>query len=59
MRILNKSLSKIDLFKAKILLSEIQKIISDEENSDFDAVEKIVCLFQKNHIDFGTRHDFG
>ena len=39
-------------------LSEIQSIISDHSNSDFDAVEKIVCVFEKYHLDFGERHDF-
>ena len=40
------------------MLSEIQIIIKDETCSDFDAVEKIVCVFEKNKIDFGLRHDF-
>ena len=40
------------------MLSEIQIIIKDETCSDFDAVEKIVCVFEKNKIDFGFRHDF-
>ena len=40
------------------MLSEIQKVIQDEENSDFDAIEKIVCIFEKYNIDFGCRHDF-
>ena len=41
------------------MLSEIQKIIQDDEISDFDAVEKIVVLFEKYGIDAGIRHDFG
>ncbi len=40
------------------MLREIQSIITDEECSDFEAVEKIVCLFENNNIDFGFRHDF-
>ena len=40
------------------MLSEIQNIIKNENNSDFDAVEKIVCVFEKYNIDFGCRHDF-
>ena len=40
------------------MLSEIQKVIRNEEYSDFDAVEKIVCIFEKYKIDFGPRHDF-
>lgn len=39
-------------------LSEIQKVIQNEDYSDFDAVEKIVCIFEKYHIDSGCRHDF-
>lgn len=39
-------------------LSEIQNIIADEKNSDFDAVERIVCVFEKYRLDFGGRHDF-
>ena len=40
------------------ILSEIQKIIQNEKYSDFDAIEEIVCIFEKYHIDFGCRHDF-
>lgn len=40
------------------MLAEIQEIIRDEEISDFDAIEKIVCVFEENKIDFGVRHDF-
>lgn len=40
------------------MLAEIQEIICDEENSDFDAVEKIVCVFEKYKVDAGSRHDF-
>ena len=40
------------------MLWEIQNIIRDESNSDFDVVKKIVCVFEKNNIDFGFRHDF-
>ena len=40
------------------ILSEIQKVIQDENQSDFDAIEKIVCIFEKYKIDAGFRHDF-
>lgn len=40
------------------MLREIQEIIINNEYTDFDAVEKIVCVFQKYNIDFGSRHDF-
>ena len=40
------------------MLNEIQKVIKDENYSDFEAVEEIVCIFEKYNIDFGSRHDF-
>lgn len=40
------------------MLREIQSIIRNENYSDFDAIEEIVCVFEKNKIDFGSRHDF-
>ena len=40
------------------ILSEIQVVIKDENCSDFDAIEKIVCIFEKYNLDFGFRHDF-
>lgn len=40
------------------LLGEIQKIIQSDD-SDFDKVEKIVCLFEDNKISAGGCHDFG
>ena len=40
------------------ILSEIQSVIKDDTNSDFDAVEKIVCIFEKYNLDVGCCHDF-
>ena len=40
------------------MLSEIKDIISDEDYSDFEAIEEIVCVFEKYKINFGGRHDF-
>ena len=40
------------------MLREIQSIIKNEQYSDFHAIEAIVCVFEKNNIDFGFRHDF-
>ena len=40
------------------MLREIQSIIRNENYSDFDAIEEIVCVLQKNRIDSGFRHDF-
>ena len=39
-------------------LSEIKSIINNKEKEDFEAVEKIVCVFEKYNIDRGGRHDF-
>jgi len=50
--------SEITDTTATKMLSERQKVIRNEEYSDFDAVEKIVCIFEKYNIDFGSRHDF-
>jgi len=50
--------SKIADTAAINMISEIRNIIEDESNSDFDAIEKIICLFEKNNIDIGFRHDF-
>lgn len=40
------------------VVAEIQKVIKDEDCSDFDAIEKIVCIFEDYKIDAGFRHDF-
>ncbi len=40
------------------VLSEIQDIIKNNNYSDFEIVEKIVCVFEKYNIDFGGCHDF-
>lgn len=40
-------------------LSEIQNIIQNDDVSDFDAVEQIVCIFEKYKISAEIRHDFG
>ena len=40
------------------MLSEIQNVIKNDNYSDFDAMEEIVCIFEKYNIDYGFRHDF-
>ncbi len=40
------------------MLGEIQKVVQDENYSDFDAIEEIVCIFEKYRIEAGSRHDF-
>ena len=51
-------ISKVADSTAIVLLSEIQKVIINENYSDFDAIEEIVRLFEKYNIDTGFRHDF-
>ncbi len=40
------------------MLSEIQKVLRNENYSDFEAVEEIVCIFEKHKIDCGSCHSF-
>lgn len=40
------------------VLSEIQQIIQNDDMSDFYAIEAIVRIFEKYHINAGIRHDF-
>lgn len=44
--------------KAITALNEIKIILSNDTLSDFDAIEEIVCIFEKYGIDTGGRHDF-
>ncbi len=41
---------------AVFLLDEIQRIIKDKNNNDFDIVEKIVTLLKMHHVDCGDCH---
>lgn len=44
------------------MLNEIRDIVRDNSLNDEDCflkIEEIVCLFEKNKIDSGIRHDFG
>ena len=50
--------SKIADTTAIQMLREIQKVIHNEKYSDFDAIEEIVCIFERYEIDAGFRHDF-
>ena len=40
------------------MLSEIQEIIKNDNYSDFEIVDEIVCIFEKYKINFGNCHDF-
>lgn len=39
-------------------LSEIQEIVQNDDISDFDAMEEIVCVFEKYKLSADPRHDF-
>lgn len=41
------------------LLLEIQSVLADDALSDFDCVEKLVRIFEREDIPCGSRHDFG
>lgn len=63
--VINDNIENIDIDVCEIadtvainMLAEIQNIIKNENYSDFEVVEEIVCLFEKYNIDFGSRHDF-
>lgn len=41
------------------MLMEIQSILADGTLSDFECIERLVCLFEREDIPCGDRHDFG
>ena len=45
--------------KATQILQEIQNTLSNNALSDFEVVEEIVCIFEKNNLSTGGCHDFG
>ena len=45
--------------KATQILQEIQNVLAKENLSDFELVEEIVCIFEKNNLSIGGCHDFG
>lgn len=55
---INPDISKIADTTAIIILNEIKNVICNDELSDFDAVEEIVCILENNNIDCASRHDF-
>ena len=44
--------------KAITALNAIKEVLSNNNLSDFDAIEEIVCIFEEYGIDTGDRHDF-
>ena len=45
--------------KVTQILQEIQNVLAKEDLSDFQIVEEIVCIFEKNKLSAGGCHDFG
>ena len=43
--------------KAIDALQRIKTVIEDDSLSDFDCIEKIVCVFEEIGSDGGNRHD--
>lgn len=41
------------------ILKKIQQVLVNHQLSDFEIVEKIVCIFEEYHIFCGGCHDFG
>lgn len=55
------NLNEIIESKCYQILNKIKQIILDDTLDDkecFEQIEKIVCLFEKNGISSGFRHDF-
>ena len=50
--------NKIANSKAISILSDVQQIIKNNSYTDFEVVEEIVSLFERNGISCGARHDF-
>lgn len=50
--------SKIADSIAIMALDDIKSVLSNDELSDFDAIEQIVCIMESYRIDCGERHDF-
>ncbi len=56
--IYNFNIQEIANTRAISALNEIKTILSNDTLSDFDAIEEIICIFEKYGIDTGNRHDF-
>ena len=47
---------EMESFKA---LQKIKAVIENDSLSDFECIEKIVCIFEEIGSNGGNRHDFG
>ena len=50
--------TKIVNTKATTMISEIQKVLENDELDDFYMIEEIVDIFHKNNISTGGCHNF-
>ena len=50
--------SKIADTTAISILDEIKSIVCNDDLSDFDALEEIICILENHNIYCGGRHDF-
>lgn len=55
---LEKAVGKVISEMERSMLEEIHEAVCDDTLNDFDCVEKIVGIFEKNNIRCGTRYDF-
>ena len=56
--IYNFNMQEIANTKAITALNAIKEVLSNNNLSDFEAIEEIVCIFDKYGIDTVGRHDF-
>ena len=49
--------SKLVDTTAVMALGEIKNVISNDDLSDFDAIEEIVSILEKYNVNCGARHD--
>ena len=52
------SAAEIVEFESFSALQKIKAVIEDDSLSDFDCIEKIICVFEENGSGGGNRHDF-
>lgn len=55
---LEKAVSSLINKMEQSMLEEIYGAVCDDSLDDFNCIEKIIEIFEKNGIRCGTRHDF-
>ncbi len=51
-------INKIAQTTSILVLEEIKNTLKNDDFSDFEKVEEIVCIFEKYELDCGNCHDF-